>query len=49
MPRRFRNLFVRILIHCQSVHPKTLWDDFKKDMSENYIRRYGLTKNKEKL
>ncbi|KYN18631.1 ATP-dependent DNA helicase PIF1, partial [Trachymyrmex cornetzi] len=43
MPRRFRNLFVRILIHCQPVYPKKLWDEFKRDMSEDYIRRYGLT------
>ncbi|XP_029668856.1 uncharacterized protein LOC115238862, partial [Formica exsecta] len=43
MPKRFRNLFVRILIHCQPVHPKKLWDEFKRDMSEDYIRRYGST------
>jgi len=43
MPRRLRNLFVRILIHCQPVHPKKLWDDFKRDMSEDYIRQYGFT------
>ncbi|XP_018358545.1 PREDICTED: uncharacterized protein LOC108758219 [Trachymyrmex cornetzi] len=43
MPRRLRNLFVRILIHCQPVYQKKLWDEFKKDMSEDYIRRYGLT------
>ncbi|XP_024877995.1 uncharacterized protein LOC112458538, partial [Temnothorax curvispinosus] len=42
MPRRLRNLFVRILIHCQPVYPKKLWDKFKKDMSEDYIRRFGL-------
>ncbi|XP_071582532.1 uncharacterized protein, partial [Temnothorax nylanderi] len=41
MPRRLRNLFVRILIHCQPVYPKKLWDEFKKDMSEDYIRRFG--------
>jgi len=43
MPRRLRNLFVHILIHCQPIHPKKLWDDFKRDMSEDYIRRYGFT------
>ncbi|XP_011859489.1 PREDICTED: ATP-dependent DNA helicase RRM3-like [Vollenhovia emeryi] len=43
MPRRLRNLFVRILIHCQPIHPKNLWDEFKKDMSEDYIRHHGLT------
>ncbi|XP_071643019.1 uncharacterized protein [Temnothorax longispinosus] len=42
MPRRLRNLFVRILIHCQPIDPKKLWDEFKKDMSEDYIRRFGL-------
>ncbi|XP_071578031.1 uncharacterized protein [Temnothorax nylanderi] len=41
MPRRLRNLFVRISIHCQPVYPKKLWDEFKKDMSEDYIRRFG--------
>ncbi|XP_029174600.1 uncharacterized protein LOC114943183 [Nylanderia fulva] len=41
MPRRLRNLFVRILIHCQPVHPKKLWDKFKIDMSEDYARRFG--------
>ncbi|XP_029172378.1 uncharacterized protein LOC114941527 [Nylanderia fulva] len=43
MPRRLRNLFVRILIHCQPVHPKKLWDEFKKDMSEDYTRQFGPT------
>ncbi|XP_024876803.1 uncharacterized protein LOC112457801, partial [Temnothorax curvispinosus] len=42
MPRRLRNLFVQILIHCQPVYPKKLWGEFKKDMSEDYIRRFGL-------
>ncbi|XP_011859026.1 PREDICTED: uncharacterized protein LOC105556539, partial [Vollenhovia emeryi] len=41
MPKRFRRLFVRILIHCQPVHPKKLWDDFKIEMSEDYMKRYG--------
>jgi len=41
MPRRLCNLFVRILIYCQPVHPKKLWDEFKRDMSEDYIRRFG--------
>lgn len=40
-PRRLRNLFIRILIYCQPVHAKKLWDEFKKDMSEDYIRRFG--------
>jgi len=40
MPRQLRNLFVRILIHCQPVHPKKLWDKFKIDMSEDYARRF---------
>jgi len=36
MPKRFRNLFVQILIHCQPVHPKTLWDDFLKNIGRLY-------------
>ena len=43
MPRNLRNLFVRILIHCQPVHPKDLWDEFKISLSEDYIRRIGET------
>ncbi|XP_011685465.1 PREDICTED: uncharacterized protein LOC105448515 [Wasmannia auropunctata] len=43
MPRRLRNLFVRILIYCHPVHPEKLWDEFKRDMSEDYVKRYGLT------
>ena len=46
MPRQLRNLFARILIHCQSVHWNKLWDEFKRDMSEDYIRRNGLTMGK---
>lgn len=30
MPRRLRNLFVQILIHCQPVYPKKLWVNLKK-------------------
>lgn len=41
MPRRLRLLFVRILMHCQPVHPKELWEQFKLSMSEDYIRRFG--------
>ncbi|XP_048510258.1 uncharacterized protein LOC125500693 [Athalia rosae] len=39
MPRRLRRLFVRILIHCQPVHPKDLWEEFKDEMAEDYSRR----------
>lgn len=38
MPRRLRQLFVRILIHCQPVHPEELWDKFKDAMSEDFSR-----------
>lgn len=43
IPRRLRLLFVRILMHCLSVHPKKLlnWDEFQVAMSEGYIRRFG--------
>ena len=43
MPKNLRNLFVRILIHCQPVHPKDLWEEFKISLSENYIRQIGKT------
>jgi len=39
MPRQVRSLFVRILMHCQPLHPKELWDEFQVAMSEDYIRR----------
>jgi hypothetical protein len=35
-PFSLRRLFVRILIHCQSLHPEQLWRDFKIAFSENY-------------
>ena len=41
MPRQLRLLFVRILIHCQPVHSKELWDEFQVAMSEDYIRQFG--------
>lgn len=42
MPRQLRCLFVRILIHCQPLYPRELWDEFKESMSEDLIRRFGL-------
>ncbi|XP_011859010.1 PREDICTED: uncharacterized protein LOC105556523, partial [Vollenhovia emeryi] len=41
MPKHLRLLFVRILMHCQPVHPKELWEEFKVALSEDYIRRFG--------
>ena len=41
MPGSIRLLFVRILIHCQPVHPNELWDNFKDALSENFLRLYG--------
>ncbi|XP_029177077.1 uncharacterized protein LOC114945157 [Nylanderia fulva] len=41
MPRQLRYLFVRILMHCQPLHPKELWNEFQVAMSEDYIRRFG--------
>ncbi|XP_058805595.1 uncharacterized protein LOC131672409 [Phymastichus coffea] len=38
MPRRLGQLFVRILIHCQPIHPEKLWDDFKDALSEDFSR-----------
>ncbi|XP_029174062.1 uncharacterized protein LOC114942791 [Nylanderia fulva] len=29
MPRQLRRLFVRILLHCQPLHPEELWENFK--------------------
>ncbi|XP_051155716.1 uncharacterized protein LOC127278181 [Leptopilina boulardi] len=38
MPRQLRQLFVRILVHCQPVHPEELWEKFKDALSEDYSR-----------
>ncbi|XP_058796825.1 uncharacterized protein LOC131667435 [Phymastichus coffea] len=38
MPRRLRQLFTRILIHCQPIHPEVLWDKFKNALSEDFSR-----------
>ena len=40
MPRQLRQLFVRILIHCQPIHPEELWDKFKDSMSEDFSRTH---------
>ena len=43
MPVQLRRLFVRILIHCQPVHPEELWDKFKDAMSEDFSRTNEIT------
>ncbi|XP_058810133.1 uncharacterized protein LOC131675242 [Phymastichus coffea] len=42
MPQRLRNLFVRILIHCQPTYPEKLWKTFKDSLSENFSRNNDL-------
>ena len=42
LPRQFRYLFVRILIHCHPKEPYVLWEEFKSAMSEDYARNYDL-------
>lgn len=42
MPRSLRRLCVRILIHCNLLHPNELWEQFKQSMSEDYVRQFGL-------
>ena len=41
MPVRLRQLFVRILIHCQPLHPEELWNKFKDAMSEDFSRTHN--------
>lgn len=48
MPRQLRKLFVRILIHCQPLHPNELWESFKIAMSEDYIRHLGILQGQKK-
>ncbi|KYN14600.1 ATP-dependent DNA helicase PIF1 [Trachymyrmex cornetzi] len=48
MPRQLRKLFVRILLHCQPLHPEELWENFKVAMSEDYVRHFGLLEGQRK-
>jgi len=48
MPRQLRRLFVRILLHCQPLHPEELWENFKIAMSEDYIRYFGTLQGQKK-
>ena len=41
MPGSIRLLFVRILIHCQPVHPDELCENFKDALSEGFLKLYG--------
>ncbi|XP_071582399.1 uncharacterized protein [Temnothorax nylanderi] len=49
MPRQLRKLFVRILIHCQPLHPDELWESFKIAMSEDYARHFGMLQAQKKV
>uniref|UniRef100_A0ABD2WBL0 ATP-dependent DNA helicase n=2 Tax=Trichogramma kaykai TaxID=54128 RepID=A0ABD2WBL0_9HYME len=40
MPKQLRRLYVRILIHCNPIHPDKLWNDFKNAMSEDFLKHY---------
>ena len=42
MPKQIRQLFVRLLIHCQPQHPENLWDEFKVSMSQDYARQFNI-------
>jgi len=42
MTLRQLRLFVRILLHCQSLHPEELRENFKVAISEDYVRYFGL-------
>ncbi|XP_036150735.1 uncharacterized protein LOC118648518, partial [Monomorium pharaonis] len=48
MPRQLRKLFVRILLHCQPLHPEQLWKSFKVAISEDYIRHLGTLQGQRK-
>ncbi|CAG9765932.1 unnamed protein product [Ceutorhynchus assimilis] len=48
MPRQLRYLFVRILIHCQPIHPEELWEEFKDALSEDYRRKYNGSQDMKK-
>lgn len=41
MPKQLRRLFVRLIIHCNPIYPEKLWEDFKDEMAEDFIRRFS--------
>jgi hypothetical protein len=43
MPRAMRTLFAQILIYGEPSDPKKLWEDFKEDLAEDFIRHGQLT------
>lgn len=40
MPRELRVLFVNILLHSNPIKPEILWEEFKNDMSEDFLREF---------
>jgi len=48
MPQQIRRLFVRILLHCQPLHPEEFWENFKVAISEDYVRHFGSLQGQEK-
>ena len=42
MPKQIRQLFVRLLIHCQLQHLENLWDEFKVSMSQDYACQFNI-------
>lgn len=48
MSRQLRRLFVRILLHCQPLHPEELWENFKEAMSEDYVRHFDMLQGQNK-
>jgi len=37
-----------LLLHCQSLHPEKLWENFKVAMWEDYVRYFGLLQGQRK-
>ena len=42
MPRQLRRMFIRILIHCQPLHLRNLWEEFKDAMSQDFARHMKM-------
>uniref|UniRef100_A0A914YQP7 ATP-dependent DNA helicase n=1 Tax=Panagrolaimus superbus TaxID=310955 RepID=A0A914YQP7_9BILA len=41
LPYQMRNLFVRLLIHCQPIAPHDLWEEFKEAMSADFALNFS--------
>ena len=42
MPRQLRKMFIRILEHCQPLHPEKLWEEFEDAIAQDFARHLEM-------